>query len=145
MILAGAGLALLSGVSADGSYASEALPGGVLAAIGLGTSMVPVTIAAVQGVAPSQSGLASGLINTSRLVGGALGLAALSTIAVSRTSDKLAAGVPALAAQADGYRLAFLLGAILCAVGAALAATMLRPVERVSEAAEVPAADAERA
>jgi EmrB/QacA subfamily drug resistance transporter len=145
MILAGAGLAFLSGVSADGSYATQALPGGVIAAIGLGTSMVPVTIAAVQGVPASESGLASGMINTSRLVGGALGLAALSTIAASHTSEKLAAGVPALAAQSDGYRLAFTLGAILCAVGAALAVTMLRPTERVQETAGAPGADAERA
>ncbi len=144
MVLAGAGLALLSGVSANGSYASVALPGGIIAAIGLGTSMVPVTIAAVQGVPASESGLASGMINTSRLVGGALGLAALSTIAVSQTNDKLAAGVPALAAQSDGYRLAFTLGAILCLAGAALAATLLRP-RRPAEASAGIAAEAERA
>ncbi|MDX6637995.1 MAG: hypothetical protein QOJ01_1506, partial [Solirubrobacterales bacterium] len=127
MLLAGAGLALLSGVSAGASYATQALPGGVVAAVGLGMSMVPVTIAAVQGVPAGESGLASGMINTSRLVGGALGLAALSTIAVSRTGDQLAHGVPALVAQSDGYQLAFTLGAILCAVGAALAVTLLRP------------------
>ncbi len=144
MLLAGAGLALLSGVSAGGSYASQALPGGVLAAIGLGTSMVPATIAAVQGVSARESGLASGMINTSRLVGGAVGLAALSTIAVSRTTEKLGEGAPALVAQSDGYQLAFTIGAILCAIGATLAATMLRPQPVPREVPGV-AADAERA
>jgi EmrB/QacA subfamily drug resistance transporter len=126
MLLATLGLGLLTDVKADGSYASLVLPGGLLAAIGLGTSMVPATIAAVRGVAPSESGLASGMINTSRLVGGAVGLAALTTLATSHANSEVASGTAALAAQADGYRIAFAAGAGLCLIGAFAAAVMLR-------------------
>jgi EmrB/QacA subfamily drug resistance transporter len=125
MLTAAAGLALLSGISADGSYVTDVLPGGILAAIGLGMSMVPVTIAAVQGVERSESGLASGLVNTSRLVGGALGLAALSTLAVSHANSAVATGTTALVAQTDGYQLAFIGGSALCVIGALAAATMI--------------------
>ncbi len=125
MLTAGAGLGLLSGISADGSWVTDVLPGGILAAIGLGMSMVPVTIAAVQGVDRAESGLASGLVNTSRLVGGALGLAALSTLAVSHASSAVADGTTALVAQTEGYQLAFIGGAALCVIGAIVAATMI--------------------
>ena len=127
MLLATAGLGLLTDVAADGSYASLVLPGGLLAAIGLGTSMVPATIAAVQGVERSQSGLASGMINTSRLIGGAVGLAALTTLATSHASSEIASGTAPLVAQADGYQIAFAAGAGLCLLGALAAAVMLRP------------------
>src|SRR3954449_8516066 len=83
MLFATAGLALLTGVRPGGTYLGQVLPGGVLSAFGLGLGLVPATIVAVQGVPAAQSGLASGLLNTSRLVGGALGLAALTTIATS--------------------------------------------------------------
>jgi len=127
MLCAAVGLALLTRIQADGSYVADVLPGGLLAAIGLGTSMVPATIAAVQGVAPSESGLASGMINTSRLVGGALGLAALTTIAASDSHSRVAAGVSALVAQTDGYQRAFLIGSATCVIGAIAAASLLRP------------------
>jgi len=127
MLIAAAGLALLTDVSAGGSYAALVLPGGVLAAIGLGTSMVPATIAAVQGVERAQSGLASGMINTSRLIGGAIGLAALTTLATSHSNSEIASGTAALVAQADGYQLAFAASAGLCLIGAIAAAVMLRP------------------
>ncbi len=84
MVSAAAGLALLTGVRPDGTYLAQVLPGGVLSAFGLGLALVPATIVAVRGVPAAESGLASGLLNTSRLVGGALGLAALTTIATSR-------------------------------------------------------------
>jgi EmrB/QacA subfamily drug resistance transporter len=127
MLIAAAGLGLLTDVSAGGSYAALVLPGGVLAALGLGTSMVPATIAAVQGVERSQSGLASGMINTSRLIGGAVGLAALTTLATSHSNSEIASGTAPLIAQADGYQLAFAGGAGLCLIGAIAAAVMLRP------------------
>jgi MFS family permease len=127
MLLATAGLGLLTEVKADGSYASVVLPGGLLAAIGLGISMVPATIAAVRGVAPAESGLASGMINTSRLIGGAVGLAALTTLATSHANSELGSGTAALTAQADGYQIAFAAGAALCLIGAIAAAVMLRP------------------
>jgi EmrB/QacA subfamily drug resistance transporter len=141
MLSASAGLALLTGVRADGSYAAQVLPGGLLAAAGLGMSMVSATIVAVQGVAAAQSGLASGLINTSRLVGGALGLAALSTLAEARTHAELASGTLALPAVTDGYQGAFAAGAVICLIGGLAAAISLR----ARHAPAMPAEAGERA
>ena len=126
MLLAAAGLGLLTGVRPGGSYLTTVLPGAMLAAGGLGLSLVPATIAAVQGVSAGQAGLASGLLNTSRLVGGALGLAVLSTIADSHTRALLGHGSSALGALSSGYDLALGVGAVLCLLGAVLAATLLR-------------------
>jgi hypothetical protein len=126
MVSAALGLALLTSVRAHGDYLTEVLPGGLLAAGGLGISMVAATVAAVHGVAAGQSGLASGLINTSRLVGGALGLAALSTLAQSRTNAKLADGTLMLPALTDGYQAAFMVGAGICLTGALAAVILLR-------------------
>ena len=126
MLSAAAGLALLSGVHPGGSYFAVVLPGGVLGAAGLGLSLVPATIAAVQGVTSAQSGLASGLLNTSRLAGGALGLAVLSTIAASHTKGQLAHGASSLAALSSGYQLAFGVGALICLAGAFTAVALLR-------------------
>jgi hypothetical protein len=84
-------------------------------------------------VPAAQSGLASGLINTSRLTGGALGLAALTTLATSHTNSELASGVANLPALTDGYQLAFAVGAAVCLFGALLAATLIRQ-PRPSEA-----------
>jgi EmrB/QacA subfamily drug resistance transporter len=135
MLCATAGLALFAGLHPGSSYVTLFLPAGLLAAAGLGLSLVPATIAAVQGVPAGESGLASGMLNTSRLVGGALGLAVLSTLATSRTNARLADGVATLQAQTDGYQLAFALGAILSLLGAIVAVTLM------SRRAEVPAAD----
>jgi EmrB/QacA subfamily drug resistance transporter len=132
MLSGSAGLALLTGIGAGGSVVTQALPGGVLAALGMGLSLVPATIAAVQGVEPSQSGLASGLLNTSRLLGGALGLAALGTLAAAHSEH--AAGPP-LEALTDGFRLAFFVGSLLCLAGALTAVTLLRTPRRVPLAA----------
>jgi EmrB/QacA subfamily drug resistance transporter len=127
MLSAAAGLALLTGVRPGGSYLMTVLPGGVLGAAGLGLSLVPATIAAVQGVAAAQSGVASGLLNTSRLAGGALGLALLSTIAASHTSGQLAHGASSLGALSSGYQLALGVGAIICLLGALATVVLLRP------------------
>ena len=125
MVVAGAGMALLSDVHAGGSYLADVLPGGVLAAVGLGLGLVSGTVVAVQGVEPRDSGLASGLLNTSRLIGGALGLAVLSTLAASQTNDELAGGTAHAVALSDGFRAGFLAGAGACAVGALVAALLL--------------------
>jgi MFS family permease len=133
MMLATTGLLLLTGVTPGGSYFTQVLPGGILCGVGMGLSLVSATIAAVQGVPGPQSGLASGLLNTSRLVGGALGLAVLSTIAAGQTHGEL--GVAPLRALTDGFSLAFTVGALFCLAGAVVAAVLLR--ERHQEPAAV--------
>ena len=140
-LIAAVGMALLSDVHAGGCYVVDVLPGGLLAAVGLGLGLVSGTIVAVQGVEPRDSGLASGLLNSSRLVGGALGLAVLSTIAASQTSDRLASGASQAAALSDGFHVGFLVGAGICLVGAVLAAVLLgRPARANARAAEVESA-----
>jgi EmrB/QacA subfamily drug resistance transporter len=127
MTLATIGFLILATVESTSAYEVAILPGGMLAALGTGWSLVPATIVAVKGVPPEQNGLASGVVNTSRLVGGTLGLAVLTTLATSRTNDLLGGGTAQLDALTSGYRLAFLLGAGLCLVGAATAIALLRP------------------
>ena len=127
MLFAAGGEFLLTGVTPDGSYAAHVLPGGLLGAFGLGLSLVPATIVAVQGVPGAISGLASAVLNTSRFVGAALGLAVLSTIAASHTDSEIAAGTSQPIALTDGFQLQFEIGAIFCLVGAVAALVMLRP------------------
>ena len=92
MVALTGGLVYFTQVSVHGTYLGDLLPGFLLVALGIGFSFVPISIAALAGVQPSEAGLASGLINTSQQIGGALGIAILSTIATTRTSDKVAAG-----------------------------------------------------
>jgi EmrB/QacA subfamily drug resistance transporter len=125
MLIATAGLLLFTGVRPGGSYFTDVLPGGALSGLGMGLALVSGTVTAVQGVPPEQSGLASGLLNTSRLVGGAIGLAVLSTIAASHTRASVSAGH--LAALTDGFSIAFTIGAVFTLVGAVAAAALLRP------------------
>jgi predicted MFS family arabinose efflux permease len=125
MLSATAGLAILAQVAPGASYAAVVLPGGVLACLGMGLALVPATIAATQGVPAAQSGLASALLNTSRLVGGAIGLAVLSTIATSHTRAELAS-VTGPRALTDGFAVAFAVGAALCIAGALAALLLLR-------------------
>ncbi|GAC1434310.1 MAG: DHA2 family efflux MFS transporter permease subunit [Solirubrobacteraceae bacterium] len=140
MALSAAGLALLSSAHPGGSYLTGVLPGGVLAAAGLGLSMVAITIVSVQGVPRELSGLASGLINTSRLVGGALGLAALSTLAASNTRGALATGAAYPQALTDGFGSAFTAGSIVLAVGAVIALLLVRvPPREIQRHVSAPA------
>jgi MFS family permease len=140
MLSAAAGLALLTGVRPGASYLGTVLPGGMLAAAGLGLSLVPATIAAVQGVSTAQTGVASGLLNTSRLAGGALGLALLSTIAESHTRGQLAHGASHLGALTSGYQLALGVGAMVCLAGALASVLLLR--SHPAEAAQEPGSQA---
>jgi EmrB/QacA subfamily drug resistance transporter len=138
------GLFLFTGLAANGSYLGDVLAPSLLVAIGIGLSFVPLTISAVAGVAPREAGLASGLVNTSRLVGGALGLAILAAIAAARTSSDLrhqVAGVHALhAALTSGFQLAFVVAAGFALVGCIVAAVGLPriPVQSAVPAAEPP-------
>jgi predicted MFS family arabinose efflux permease len=126
LVIGSAGLALLGTVGAHGTYLDLLLPAGVIATLGFGAAMVPVMITAVQGVEPGETGLASGLVNTSRLIGGTLGLAVFSTLAASFTSSQVSSGAGAAVALSQGYQLAFLLSAATTMVGAVVAATLLR-------------------
>jgi EmrB/QacA subfamily drug resistance transporter len=149
LLLIAAGLAWFSQVPAPhGHYAADVLGPSLLAAVGLGFAFVPVTIAAVTGTEPNEAGLASGLINTSQQVGGALGLAILATIANSRTQDVIRSGVHTTSiALTKGYDRAFLVGVGFALAGALLAALMIsskdsREHARAAAAGEVDVAAA---
>jgi EmrB/QacA subfamily drug resistance transporter len=120
------GLVYFTQVSVGGSYLGDLLPGFLLVAVGLGFSFVPISIAALAGIEAAEAGLASGLINTSQQIGGALGIAALSTIATSRTSDAIANGSSHASALVTGFHGAFVAGAIIAAVGIAASVTLIR-------------------
>ncbi len=121
MTLIAIGLLMFSQVSVDGTYSGDILWPSIVAAAGLGFSFVPVTIAAVSGVRDDDAGLASGLINTSQQIGGALGLAVLSTISISRTKDVLAEAHGAASAMpnalTEGFQSAFTAGAGFAILG----------------------------
>jgi MFS family permease len=118
MLLVALGLVWFSRVSVNGGFVSDILGPSLLAALGLGMGFVTGTIAAVSGVDEHEQGLASGLINTSQQIGGALGLAVLSTIATSRTDHVLATGASSLpGALTEGFQSAFLGGAVIAALG----------------------------
>ncbi len=121
-----AGLIFFTQVSVGGSYVTDLLPGFLLIGVGIGFSFVPITIAALAGVEPAEAGLASGLINTSQQIGGALGIAALSTIATSRTDDAVSAGAAVPSALVDGFTDAFVAGAIIAGIGIVAALTLIR-------------------
>ncbi len=121
-----AGLIFFTQVSVGGSYVTDLLPGFLLIGVGIGFSCVPSTIAALAGVEPAEAGLASGLINTSQQIGGALGIAALSTIATSRTEDAVSAGTGVPSALVDGFTNAFVAGAIIAGIGIVAALTLIR-------------------
>jgi EmrB/QacA subfamily drug resistance transporter len=121
------GLAWFSQVSAGGGFLTDILGPSLLAAIGLGFGFVTSTIAAVAGVEEREQGLASGLINTSQQIGGALGLAVLSTIATSRTNDLLASGQSTVPnALTEGFQSAFLGGAVIAALGVVATLVLIR-------------------
>ncbi len=129
MLLATAGLVLFTGVRPGASYAGHVLPGAIASGLGMGLALVSSTIAATQGVPAGESGLASGLLNMSRLFGGALGLAVLSTIATSVTHG--AASARPAQALTDGFGVAFTVGAAITLAGALLAVVLLRRREEV--------------
>jgi EmrB/QacA subfamily drug resistance transporter len=139
MLLIAAGLLWFSRARAPGgSYTVDVLGPSILAALGLGFSFVPVTIAAVTGTKPQEAGLASGLINTSQQVGGALGLAILATVANSRTQSLLHHGAhDPVVALTKGFDRAFLVGAGFALVGALLTALLIssRDSRELAEAA----------
>jgi EmrB/QacA subfamily drug resistance transporter len=128
------GLLWFTQVSVEGSYLVDLVPGFILTGIGLGFAFVPDTIAALSGVEERDAGVASGLINTSQQIGGAIGVAALVTVATTRTTDVLSsagknAADPSViaAASTDGFQLAFLWGAGLALIGLLATLALVRP------------------
>ena len=121
-----AGLVYFTQVSVGGSYFADLLPGFLLIGIGIGFAFVPISIAALAGVEASEAGLASGLINTSQQIGGALGIAALSTIATSQTESAVSAGTALPLALVDGFTAAFIAGVVIAGLGIVAALTLIR-------------------
>ena len=145
-LVAAVGLVLLSFATATGSYVSDVLPGLVVMGIGLGFVFVPLTLIGTTNVAAEDAGLASGLFNTSQQVGGALGVAILSTLASNRTASSLGTfgDAPTSAQRAEaaveGFQVAFLTGAGLMVLGAIVVALLVRRRDVAAiEESELPA------
>jgi EmrB/QacA subfamily drug resistance transporter len=134
LLCAALGLLLLARAPVDGNFAIDVLPSMILLGVGAGTAFNPVLLAAMSDVEPSEAGLASGLVNTSFMMGGALGLAVLASLAASRSDALLADGESPAAALTGGYHVAFFVGAIFAAAAAALGGLLLRV--RAPEVAE---------
>src|SRR5207247_2110068 len=126
LLLAAVGLALFVRAPVDGNFLVDVLPSMILLGVGAGTAFNPVLLAAMSDVAPEESGLASGVVNTAFMMGGALGLAVLASLAASRTTSLRADGEGPLAALVGGYHVSFLVGAIFAATAAAVGAALLR-------------------
>ena len=137
LVMIAAGLLLYARTPVDGSFVVDVLPGTVLIGLGAGLSMPPLMTLAMSGVKPEDSGLASGLVNTTVQVGGAIGLAVLATLASERTGDATSA-----AAVNSGYHLAYLIGAAALAAAIVVALVVLKPAARDEQAPDMVAAHA---
>jgi len=142
MAILGLGMLLFTQVSVGGSYAADLLPGFLILAFGMALCFVPISIAALAGVKQAEAGLASGLINTSQQIGGAVGIALLSTVAISRTESEVASGAALPEALTSGFQLAFWVGTGIAAAGVIAALVLIRNEElaEVPEGAPVAAA-----
>jgi MFS family permease len=136
-------LVLLARTPVDGSFLADVLPPTLALGLGGGIAFNPILLAAMSDVGPEQSGLASGVVNTSFMMGGALGLAVIASLAASRTDTLLASGEEALVALNRGYHLAFLVGGIFTVLAAALAGALLRATAAVPHGEPAPAPAAE--
>ena len=140
MILNGIGLVFFTFVSVNGTYLGDLLPGFLLVGVGMGFSFVPVSIAALAGVQGPEAGLASGLINTSQQIGGALGLALLTTVATTHAEGAIADGTRPPVAFTDGFSLAFWVSAGFAVLSLATTLVALRSDELEVAAAQQEAA-----
>ncbi len=150
MVLAGlalfaAGLALFTQAPVDGDYVVHILPVMVLLGVGAGLCFPALMTLAMSGATPGDAGLASGLINTTAQVGGALGLAVLATLSAARSSGLIRDGESTVAALTSGYHLAFGIGAALVLVAIVVAVVVLRPEEQVDEEIQAEPTDCEAA
>jgi EmrB/QacA subfamily drug resistance transporter len=121
------GLVLFTQVSPDGTYLKNLLPGFLVIGFGMPLAFVSLTIAALAGTRPHEAGLASGLINTSQQIGGAVGIAILSTVATTTTSDAVKSGTAVPSALTEGFQNAFWVGAAVTLVGVIVSLLLVRP------------------
>jgi EmrB/QacA subfamily drug resistance transporter len=143
LLLGAVGIAIFARVPINGAIMTDVIPGMILIGLGAGIAFNPLLLAAMSDVSPSQSGLASGIVNTALLTGGALGLAILASVCAARTDDLLASGATIPVALVGGYRVAFLLGAVCAGTAALIGAAFLRTKTEVPapEPASVDAAE----
>ena len=137
--LAALGLVLFARAPVDGHFIADVLPSMILLGIGAGMAFNPVLLAAMSDVAPEESGLASGVVNTAFMMGGALGLSVLASLAASRTDSLLASGDSALEALNGGYHAAFLVGAFFAATAAVIGGALIRTHGATAHAVDEPA------
>ena len=130
LAMAALGLALFARAPVDGAFAADVLPGMLLLGLGAGVAFNPMLLAAMSDVEPSQSGLASGVVNTAFMMGGSLGLAVLASLAAMRSAGLAAAGANPTQALNGGYQVTFLAGAAIAALAALLSAVFLRTRNR---------------
>ncbi|MDX6415248.1 MAG: hypothetical protein QOH23_2658 [Gaiellaceae bacterium] len=140
LLVAAAGLVVFARAPVNGSFVVHVLPSMILLAIGAGLAFNPVLLAAMSDVEPSESGLASGVVNTAFMMGGALGLSILASLAASRTDNLRASGQGALDALNGGYHAAFLVGAAFAAAAAVVGGVFLRTREHAPAAVPADAA-----
>jgi EmrB/QacA subfamily drug resistance transporter len=147
LLVAAAGLVLFARAPVGGDFVVDVLPAMLLLGLGAGIAFNPVLLAATSDVAPEEAGLASGVVNTAFMMGGALGLAVLASLAAARTESLADSGEAALEALNGGYQLAFLVGAIFAVAAAAVGALLLRgaTVSAAAQSEELSAAEAEPA
>jgi EmrB/QacA subfamily drug resistance transporter len=144
LLLSAVGLVLFARAPVDGSFAVDVLPSMILLGFGAGMAFNPMLLAAMSGVEQSEAGLASGIVNTAFMMGGALGLAVLASLAASRSDSLLASGDNALVALNGGYHAAFLVAAVFAVAAAVVGAVFLRtgteaPVHESEQAVGTPA------
>jgi EmrB/QacA subfamily drug resistance transporter len=137
LVTAGIGLALFARAPVDGTFVVDVLPSMILLGIGAGMAFNPVLLAAMSEVEQSEAGLASGVVNTAFMMGGALGLAVLASLAAKRTETLTASGEGALSALTGGYHVAFLLGAVFATAAGLIGAAFLRePAQAIGHEGE---------
>ena len=140
LLLASVGLVLFARLPVHANFAMDVLPSMILLGFGAGMAFNPVLLAAMSDVDPTESGLASGFVNTAFMMGGALGLAVLASVAASRTDSLRRSGHTPLAALTGGYHVAFLLGAVFAVAAAALGGVLLRTRHQIAAHEPPPAA-----
>jgi EmrB/QacA subfamily drug resistance transporter len=133
LLLIGAGMLLFARTPVDGNYFADVMPATILLGLGAGLGFPSLMTLAMSGATPSDAGLASGLVNTSAQVGGAIGLALLATVAAGRTTDQVASGTDHLSALNSGYHLAYLVGAALVGVALVVSLFAFRTIKRDEE------------